>query len=63
MTYRPTWDLSTIPSDQLFAETGRRRSAMRKKQSGGRAITKHTPKAIAERERVRRFREKQTVDI
>jgi len=35
--YRPTWDLTTIPDDQLYSEVGRRRGAHRKLPSGPKA--------------------------
>ena len=38
-TYRPDWDLSTIPDGPLYSEVGRRRVAKRKVLRGGPAPT------------------------
>ncbi len=39
MTWKPNWDLSTIPDADLYAELGRRRAALRKEHGGGRPKT------------------------
>ena len=45
MTYKPSWDLSTVPDDLIIAEAGRRRAAMRTERNGGRPVTNMTPAA------------------
>ena len=36
MTYRPNWNLSTIPDALFRSEHGRRNNALRKRRTGGR---------------------------
>ena len=36
MTYKPAWDLSTIPDTEFYSEAGRRRQRLRKEDHGGR---------------------------
>ena len=57
MTYRPTWNLSTIPDDALHAEAARRRAAKGagrppvtvpcpfcRQSFGARALREHVPR-------------------
>lgn len=60
MTYRPNWEVSTIPDGVLYAEVGRRRAMAREYKIEPVSDPELAAKREKKREQMRRYRAKRT---